>query len=87
MIDNISLVLAGFDPASKKYVGTEAIIKAQITQVQADKKLSAKDKKEALADLDGALKSPGPAVENKGNIDIVGKYYDKLAEALGEGDE
>ena len=87
VVDNISIVLAGFDPTSKKYVGTEAVIKAQIAQVQADKKMPAKDKKEALADLNEALKSPGPAIENKGNIDLVAKYYDKLAEALGEGDQ
>ncbi len=83
VLDNISLVLGGFDPATKKYVGSEAVIKAQIAQVQADKKMSAKDKKEALDDLNQALKSPAPAVENKGNIDLVGKYYDKLSEALG----
>jgi hypothetical protein len=87
VVDNISLVLGGFDPASKKFVGTEAVLKAQIAQVQADKKMPAKDKKEALADLNEALKSPPPAIENKGNIDIVAKYYDKLAEALGEGEE
>ena len=84
VIDNISLVLGGFDPATKKYVGTEAVIKAQIAQVQADKKMPAKDKKEVLADLNDALKSPPPAIENKGNIDLVAKYYDKLAEVLGE---
>ena len=84
VVDNISLVLGGFDPATKKYVGTETVIKAQIAQVQADKKMPAKDKKEALADLDDALKSPPPAIENKGNIDLVGKYYDKLADALGD---
>jgi hypothetical protein len=87
VVDNISLVLGGFDPATKKFVGTEAVLKAQIAQVQADKKMPAKDKKEALADLNEALKSPPPAIENKGNIDIVAKYYDKLAEALGEGEE
>ncbi len=73
VVDNISLVLGGFDPATKKYVGAEAVIKAQIAQVQADKKMPAKDKKEALADLNDALKSPQPAIENKGNIDLVGK--------------
>ena len=83
VVDNISLVLAGFDPATKKYVGAEAVIKAQIAEVQADKKMSAKDKKEALADLNEALKAPAPAVENKGNIDLVTKYYDKLAAAMG----
>jgi len=83
VVDNISLVLGGFDPATKKYVGSDAVIKAQIAQVQADKKMSPKDKKEALADLNDALKSPAPAIENKGNIDLVTKYYDKLADALG----
>jgi hypothetical protein len=84
VIDNISIVLAGFDPATKKYVGPEAVIKAQIAQVEADKKMSAKDKKDALAELNQALNAPLPPVENKGNIDLVTKYYDKLADALGD---
>jgi hypothetical protein len=87
VVDNISLVLGGFDPATKKFVGAETVLKAQIAQIQADKKMPAKDKKETLADLNEALKSPPPAIENKGNIDLVAKYYDKLAEALGEGEE
>jgi hypothetical protein len=82
VVDNIGLVLAGFDPATKKYVGTEVLIKAQIAQVDADKKMPAKDKKRALDELNEALKIPAPAIENKGNIDLVTKYYDKLAEAL-----
>jgi hypothetical protein len=84
VVDNISLVLGGFDPAAKKYVGTEAVIKAQIAQVQADKKMPAKDKKEALDELNDALKTPSPQIENKVNIDLVGKYYDKLVAALGD---
>ena len=84
VVDNITLVLGGFDPTSKKYVGEEAVIRAQIAEVQADKKMSPKDKKEALADLNDALKSPPPAIANKGNIDLVTKYYDKLVEALSE---
>jgi hypothetical protein len=87
VVDNISLVLGGFDPATKKFVGAETVLKAQIAQIQADKKMPAKDKKEALADLNEALKTPPPAIENKGNIDLVAKYYDKLAEALGDGEE
>ncbi|MCK1652850.1 hypothetical protein IVA88_15585 [Bradyrhizobium sp. 149] len=84
VVDNISLVLGGFDPATKKYVGTEAVIKAQIAQVQADKKMPAKDKKEALDELNEALKTPAPQIENEANIDLVGKYYDKLVAALGD---
>src|SRR5260370_805199 len=82
VVDNISVVLGGFDPATKKYVGPETVIKAQIAQVQADKKMPAKDKKAALADLNAALKTPPPPIENKGNIDLVTQYYDKLADAL-----
>jgi hypothetical protein len=81
--DNIGLVFAGFDPATKKYVGSEAVIKGQIAQVQADKKMSAEDKKEALADLNAALKNPAPPIQNKGNIDLVAKYYDKLSASMG----
>jgi len=84
VVDNISLVLGGFDPATKKYVGNEAVIKSQIAQVEADKKMPAKDKKEALDELNQALKTPAPAIENKGNIDLIAKYYDKLVAALGD---
>ena len=87
VLDNLGLVLAGYDPATKKYVGAEAVIKAQIAEVTADKKMSAKDKKEALADLNEALKNPAPAVENKGNIDLVTKYYDKLSAIMGNGEQ
>lgn len=84
VMDNISLVLGGFDPVTKKYVGSEAAIKSQIAQVEADQTMSAADKKQALAELNRALKAPGLTVENKGNIDLVAKYYDKLAELMGE---
>lgn len=84
VVDNISLVLGGFDPTTKKFVGAEAVIKSQIAQVDADKKMPAKDKKEALDELNQALKTPAPAIENKANIDLVGKYYDKLVAALGD---
>ncbi|MDE2378145.1 hypothetical protein [Bradyrhizobium sp.] len=84
VVDNISLVLGGFDPATKKYVGAEAVIKGQIALIEADKKMSAKDKKEAIGELNEALKSPPPAIENKANIDLVARYYDKLIAALGD---
>jgi hypothetical protein len=84
VMDNISLVYSGIDPATKKYVGAEAVIKAQIADVQGDKKMSANDKKQALDQLNQALKDPGPAVENKGNIDLVVKNFDKLAPIMNE---
>ncbi|MCA1361285.1 hypothetical protein I6F14_10635 [Bradyrhizobium sp. IC3069] len=84
VVDNISLVIGGFDPATKKYVGPEAVIKAQIAEIQADKKMPAKDKKEALDELNQALKTPALQVEHKSNIDLVARYYDKLIAALGD---
>jgi hypothetical protein len=44
--------------------------------------MSPKDKKEALDDLNYSLKNPAPPIQNKGNIDLVIKYYDKLAAAM-----
>lgn len=82
VVENVMMVLGGFDPKTKAYVGPEAVIKQQIAAVQADKKIPAKDKKAALDELNGALKQPLPAVENKGNIDLVTKYYDKLTAAM-----
>lgn len=83
VVDNISLVLGGFDPATRQYVGPEAVIKAQIAQVEADNRIPAKDKQEAVAELNDMLKSAPPPVENKANIDLVAKYYDRLIAALG----
>ncbi len=82
VVENVMMVLGGFDPKTKDYVVPEAVIKQQIAAVQADKKIPAKDKKAALDELNGALKQPLPAVENKGNIDVVTKYYDKLTAAM-----
>lgn len=84
VIDNIGLVYGGIDPATKKYVGSEAVIKSQIAEVNADKKMSAKDKKEALDQLNQALKEPDPPVQNKGNIDLVVANYDKLAPVMND---
>ena len=83
VVDNIGLVMAGVDSTTKKYVGNAAVAQAQIAEVQADKKMSAKDKKAALDDLNQASKAPDPTIENKGNIDLVVKNYDKLAPIMG----
>jgi len=84
VVDNIGLVMNGIDPATKKYVGSEAVIKAQIAQVEADKKMTAPEKKQALENLNMAMKAKDPDIQNKGNIDLVVKNYDKLAAALSE---
>ncbi len=77
---NIGMVMDGVDPQTKKYVGADVMLKKQIAEVQADAKMPAADKKQALAELNEALKSAEP-VKNAGNIDLVIKSYDKLAAA------
>jgi hypothetical protein len=46
--------------------------------------MSANDKKQALDQLNQALKQPEPAVQNKGNIDLVVSNFDKLAPVMNE---
>jgi hypothetical protein len=84
VVGNVSLVMDGVDPQTKKYIGSEAALKLQIAQVKADKTMSAADKKQALDSLNMALKAKEPEIVNKGNIDLVIKNYDKLDAALGE---
>ena len=76
---NIGLVLAGFDPQTKKYVGDEIVLKKEIAETQADKK-------EELTQLNEALKSVKP-LQFPGNVAVVTKYYDKLAEAMPQGQQ
>ena len=84
--ENIGLVFAGYDTVTRKYVGKEALIKAKIARVQADKKMSADSKKEALQDLRDDLQMPLPLVEYKNNVDLVVKYFDRLNGAMRGGD-
>jgi hypothetical protein len=75
---NIAIILEGVDPRTKKYVGSEVVLKQEIAEVQADKKMSPADRKAALAELNDDLKAAVP-VQNKANIDLVLKHYDELA--------
>ena len=80
---NISMVMEGFDPQTKKYVGQDVVIKQEIAQVQADKKMPANDRKEALGQLNDELKAVTP-LQFPGNVDVVAKHYDKLNEAMSQ---
>jgi hypothetical protein len=83
VVANIGLVLAGFDPQTKTYVGSDAVIKKQIATLNADKEIPPLDKKKALAELQEAQKTVTP-VKYPENIKLVTKYYDKLSEAMQE---
>ena len=75
---NISAVLTGIDPKTKKFGDPKAMLAAQIAEVQADKKMKPAEKKQVLDDLNEAVKNIEP-IKNQGNIALVEKYYDKLS--------
>ena len=83
VVANIGLVMVGFDPQTKTYVGPDVVIKKQIETLKADKEVPPLDKKKALAELQESLKTTTP-VQYPDNIKLVGKYYDKLSEAMQE---
>jgi hypothetical protein len=83
VIGNISIVMDGIDPQTKKYIGSDAGLKQQVEEVKTNKQMSAADKKKALAALDFALKFKDPEVQYKGNIDLVIQNYDKIDAELG----
>ncbi|RYC33393.1 hypothetical protein D3273_02655 [Lichenibacterium minor] len=78
---NIGIVMAGIDPQTKQYIGPDAVIKKQIAQVEADKQISAKDKKDTVDQLNAALPTV-PKLQYPGNVDVVVKSYDKLNETM-----
>jgi len=86
VVDTIGLVLGGFDPATKKYVGADNVIRSQIAAVEADKSIPDEDRKQAIEQLNDALKAPVPPVENKSNIELVAKYYDRLNATMQQGE-
>lgn len=79
---NIEAVMAGLDPETKRYVGPTVLVKRQMAQIQADKSIPAKDKAQALEEMKQALASPPPPKPSAGNIQLVAKNYDKLAQAM-----
>ena len=78
----IGNVMAGMDPETKTYVGPEAVIKKQMAEVNADKSMPPKEKKEALAELSAALQPAASAKPMPSNIALVSKNFDKLNQAM-----
>jgi hypothetical protein len=75
---NISLIMAGIDPQTKKFTEPPEQVKKQIADLKADKSVPEAEKKQDLAQLDAALKNAKP-VQFKDNIALVLKHYDQLA--------
>ena len=80
---NISMIMAGIDPQTKKFAEPPEQLKKQIADLKADKSVPEAEKKEDLAQLDAALKNAKP-IQFKENIALVLKNYDKLAPLMDE---
>ena len=80
---NISMIVAGIDPQTKKFTEPPEQIKKQIAELKADKSVPEAEKKEDLAQLDQALKNAKP-IQFKENIALVLKHYNQLAPLMEE---
>src|SRR5262249_1666595 len=75
---NISLIMSGIDPQTKKFTEPPDQIRKEIAALKADKPIPEAQKKKELADLETALKAAKP-IKFKENVALILKYYDKLA--------
>jgi len=75
---NISMVMSGIDPKTKKFTEPPEQIKKEIAALKADKSVPEAQKKEDLKQLEDALKTSKP-IQFKENIALVTKYFDKLS--------
>jgi hypothetical protein len=80
---NISMIMSGIDPQTKKFTEPPEQIKREIAALKADKSIPDADKKEDLAQLEEELKNTKP-IQFKENIALVVKYFDKLAPLMQE---
>jgi hypothetical protein len=82
---NISMIMSGIDPQTKKFTEPLEQIKKEIAALKADKSLPEAEKREGLAQLEAALKTAKP-IQFKENIALVLKHFDKLAPLMQEQD-
>ena len=75
---NITMIMSGIDPQTKKFTEPPEQIKNEIAALKADKSIPEAEKKEDLAQLNAALKNAKP-IQFKENIALVLKYFDQLA--------
>lgn len=83
---SVGVVLAGMDPESGEYIGAQAAIKKQMAEVEADKKMPPKEKKEALGELKASMESASDEKPMAGNAEIVKKNAEKLSEGMQQAD-
>jgi hypothetical protein len=82
---NITTIMSGIDPQTKKFTEPPEQIKNEIAALKADKSVPEAEKKEGLTQMEAALKNAKP-VQFKENIALVLKYFDQLAPIMQEQD-
>jgi hypothetical protein len=82
---NITMIMSGIDPQTKKFTEPPEQIKNEIVALKADKSVPEAEKKEGLTQLEAALKNARP-IQFKENIALVLKYFDQLAPIMQEQD-
>ena len=82
---NITMIMSGIDPQTKKFTEPPEQIKKEIAALRADNSVPEAEKREGLVQLEAALKDAKP-VQFKENIALVLKYFDKLAPIMQEQD-
>src|SRR5207249_9029168 len=82
---NITMIMYGIDPQTKKFTEPSEQIKKEIAALKADNSVPEAEKREGLVQLEAALKDAKP-VQFKENIALVLKYFDKLAPIMQEQD-
>src|SRR6516225_6048806 len=80
---NISMIMSGIDPQTKKFTEPPEQIRKQIAALKVDKSVPEAEKKDDLEEFEAALKTARP-IQFKENIALVLKYFDKLAPLMQE---
>jgi hypothetical protein len=75
---NISIIMSGIDPQTKKFTEPPEQIRREIAALKADKSVPEADKKQGVAQLEALIKVAKP-IQFKENIALVLKYFDKLS--------
>ena len=83
VLTNITMIMSGIDPQTKKFTEPPEQIKNGIAALKADKSVPEADKKEGLAQLEAALKIAKP-VQFKENIALVLKHFNQLVPFMQE---
>lgn len=78
---NISLVMAGLDPQSGEFSDPVEMLKKEMAEIEGDKTIPEKDKKQMLEELQDALKST-PPLKFTENIALVKKHREAIEKAL-----